>query len=42
MAYNHEIPIVATNVDGNLDVVDHGVSGFLGNNAQELEAYLIY
>lgn len=40
MAYNHEIPIVATNVDGNKDVVKHGITGYLSNDEKELENYL--
>lgn len=33
------IPCVVSNVDGNRDVIEHGVTGFVANSAEEMLAY---
>lgn len=34
------IPCVVSNVDGNRDVVEHGVTGFVANNDDEMRGYI--
>lgn len=41
LAMDREVPIVATNIDGNKDVVIHGETGFLSNSEDELVKYII-
>lgn len=42
LAMNYFLPVVATNVDGNKDVVEDGKTGFLCKNADELAAKILY
>jgi len=41
LAMEKELPIVATSVDGNKDVVVHGKTGFLGANEDEIVDYIL-
>jgi len=41
LAMEKELPIVATNVDGNKDVVVHDKTGFLGSNEDEIVDYIL-